>query len=162
MTESFTIDSFEKTRIARSLLGGNLQDLYIATLRVEGQSLQVSQWHDENYWVVDALTTSSSSMPLWCHGPGSRVTLLRTLKEDTSVTRQLEQLRAGLDEPDQFDGFIFDTEKLRYMPLCDECGSRMTGNIHGVWECNQAPVSHRRMMYFAEDFPPDFGEEDDE
>ena len=59
---------------------------------------------------------------------------------------------------DNYEEFEFNHQLHRFIPYCQECGSAMQPHHNGIWECSES-VRHVRMMYFAEDFPPFFGED---
>ena len=62
---------------------------------------------------------------------------------------------------EDFDGFRFSEELHRFVATCDDCGEFMTTLYNGVLECSAFPVSHIKLMLFAEDYPPFFDSEDE-
>lgn len=59
----------------------------------------------------------------------------------------------------EYEEFEFSQELHQFIPHCTECGAAMAMHHSGIWECSEAPVSHVRVMYSPEDFPPFFGDD---
>jgi len=89
------IDGYEIAEVRRdsnALYGDGVYAMVRDT--TDGSTLHLSQLDGETYWVADGLF-GPGSFPHWCHGFGSRYTLLKTVS-NAELVSALDAAKAAL------------------------------------------------------------------
>jgi hypothetical protein len=75
---------------------GSYQKCVTASVRFQGYWFSVSRYANEGYWVVDAMATPDSIMPVFSNGTGTRATRARALKDEFADAVTKAATDAGL------------------------------------------------------------------
>jgi hypothetical protein len=90
VAEGFTTSGWTVTEVHRDSNALYGAGWYAMAQHADGLTMHVSQLDGESYWVADGLF-GRNGFPHWCHGFGSRCTMLRTV-QDVELVAMIEAM----------------------------------------------------------------------
>lgn len=93
---TFTINSFEARELNVGLITTELRPAHVASVELEGgDTITLSRFETEDYWVMDS-HVKADGFPVMVNGAGSRITRVKTLRDDHPLAVELERRREAL------------------------------------------------------------------